>query len=534
MGVNDRIVRLTFASIALAVLGWTAFVMSRPNSDMLSYFADDAFYYLVPAYSFAHGEGWSFDHITRTSGFHVLYGYLAAIASLFFGYSRAFPTAMAFLTAGMLLFGLWVVLNRASRLYGAGIAAVAMALTLAVPRAFLQLTTGLEWSLAVMATALVIESLQSRPPRHVSMWAIAAASFVAALTRVDLSIFVAVYAVIVATSRWLDGEITLKDGVVLCGCAALGAAAAIAVTAVNSWAITGQWISNSLGIKAFWSRTNAFQPAISWDMLISCTGPGAILTFVRAVFDLRSRLVMAVFAAAAVLICSSEWRKGSDRRALALGSAAAILAYTVAYARGVNVMADHYSAPIVIPMLILSCGLLAAAGRYWPALAGSLAVGIAVVSMNSPWRGNPAHLVIARHADKLFAKVPQRSRIAGWNTGIAGWRTGGHVMNLDGLANASVVEAIQTGTVACFVVQQRIDYLMDFGYVFPGEIDTLFSDDEDARRRLHLERLGYDSAAMYRCVSVEATAMDDSMPNTRYRLFKVDSNCLAALCRNHR
>ena len=113
---------------------------------------DDAFYYLVPAHSFIQGDGWSFDGLTRTSGFQVLYGYLAAVVGGVTGLTRAFPATMAFVSAAALLAAVWLLLTRIGRLYGVRISAAAMLLVLASPYVFIQLTGGLEWSWLVLAT----------------------------------------------------------------------------------------------------------------------------------------------------------------------------------------------------------------------------------------------------------------------------------------------------------------------------------------------------------------------------------------------
>ena len=62
-----------FSVISVLVAAWLVYVLTRPEAELLSYLFDDAFYYLVPAHSFAHGAGWSFDGTTRTSRFQVVY-----------------------------------------------------------------------------------------------------------------------------------------------------------------------------------------------------------------------------------------------------------------------------------------------------------------------------------------------------------------------------------------------------------------------------------------------------------------------------
>jgi hypothetical protein len=523
----SRALNLAFAAIAAAVLVWTTYVLTRPDSEMISYLNDDAFYYLVPAHSFANGEGWTFDRITRTSGFQPLYGYVAALLALGTGYTRALPSVMTLTSAVALLAGVWLLLSRTGGLYGAGIAAAATGLTIASPRAFLQITAGLEWGWAVMITSWLVWSLTLRTP---SLSMVATAAFLTVITRIDLSIFVAIYATAAALSRWREKAISARDARWLVGAAATGAAAGVIVTGLNSWLITGRPVPNSVAMKEFWSRTNEFLPAISWNLIVSSTGPGAILSWLIDTLELRSALVIGVFFAIAGLVCLKEWRNGPERRALAVASALTVAAYTIAYARGVNMIADHYSAPVVVPMALILCGALAASRRRWPAVAGILAVSTAMLAATGHWQGSPAHLVIARHAGPLFATVPVGARVAAWNAGIAGWRTGKRVINLDGLANASVVEPIRSGTLVCYLTDNRISHIMDFGFMFAGEIDTGFSGDEASRRRMLVARNGYDPATLYRCLTLKVTADDDALPASRYRLFEVDQRCTARLC----
>jgi hypothetical protein len=520
-------VRLVFAALSAAVLAWTLRVVTLADDHMIGYLNDDAFYYLIPAHSFAHGAGWTFDGVTRTSGFQLLYGYVAALAALGAGYTRALPIVMTISSAIALLIGVRLVLGRSSAMYGSGIAAAAMGLTLASPRAFLQITAGLEWGWAVMMTGLLVWSLARATP---SQSTAAMAAFLAVLTRVDLSFFVAIYVCMMAWSSWQSKAGSARKALSLILVCGIASGTALAVTAANSWLITGQWIPNSVAMKEFWSHSNAFLPAISWNMIVSCTGPGAVLTWVRQAAGLRSAIVIAFFFVIAIAVCINEWNKGFERRALAIASVLTLAAYSVAYGRTVNLVADHYSAPIIMPMALLMCGVFTLAQRYWPVAAGALTVGVVVAGVTGNWDGFPAHRVIARHAGTLFAKLPHDARVAGWNVGIAGWRTQKRVMNLDGLANADVVQSIQSGTLVCYLEDNRIGYIMDFGFMFAGQVDTAFSDNEGARRQMLIERYGYDPQALYRCVAIKDTAPDDTVPTSRYRIFAVDRGCVAALC----
>ncbi len=117
------------------------------------------------------------------------------------------------------------------------------------------------------------------------------------------------------------------------------------------------------------------------------TGPGLLFTTAGTSFVLRSVVVVGLFFLVAAWVCAGEWRMGAERRALAVASAVTIAAYAVAYARGINFIFEHYSAPIILPVAFLTCGALAAAGRYQPAIATGLAAGLALVCVRGPWDG---------------------------------------------------------------------------------------------------------------------------------------------------
>jgi hypothetical protein len=525
---STRVRILAFAAIAAAVVGWTGWVLTRPGWVIHSYLYDDAFYYLIPAHSFANGQGWTFDGINPTSGFHPLYGYVAALVSIFTGYSSALPTVMTLSTAAALLVAVWLFLADASRLYGSAIAAVGIAATLAAPKAFFQITSGLEWGWAVMSTMLLVTTLVRR---EAPVWVVPAAACLAVLARIDLAIFVAIYVVSVAISRFVEDNRDAVSALRLVALGAAGAVAGVLAIALSSRLSTGNWISNAVVVKETWSRTNDFLPAIAWNFIMSATGPGLLFTTGGAWLALRSVMVIGLFFLVAAIACAHEWTRGTERRALAVASAATVAAYGIAYARGINFMFEHYSAPVVIPVALLTCSALAASGRYRPVVCGALAVGLAVVCARGSWQGIPLHGAIARDAASLYATLPSDARVGAWNAGIAGWHTRKGVINLDGLANAGVAPYVQTGTLACYLADANVTHLMDFEHMFPGGADADVSPQTQEFRWLLRARLAYDSRALYSCADQRATASLDPSIGSRYAVFELRRSCVESLCR---
>ena len=62
----------------------------KSDCDLVKMIPDDAFYYLVPARSFATLGRWTFDGVEPSSGFHLLWGYL--LASFFHWFHRPLCT----------------------------------------------------------------------------------------------------------------------------------------------------------------------------------------------------------------------------------------------------------------------------------------------------------------------------------------------------------------------------------------------------------------------------------------------------------
>jgi hypothetical protein len=239
-------------------------------------------------------------------------------------------------------------------------------------------------------------------------------------------------------------------------------------------------------------------------------------------------VIIGLAGAGVLALCAREWARDALRGRLALGSTLAIAAYTLAYARGTNVIGDHYSGSIVVPMFVLTCALLMWAGPYWMVPAAATCIAAIALSRDTSWRA-PYQLGIAEGAPSLIARVTEGSRVAAWNAGLAGWQTGKRVTNLDGLANAAVVPAMRTGTLACYLRDARITHIMDYGFMFAGQIDTGFSVDEEARRRMLMRRNGYDAAKLYRCVTLVGSHAVQEVPS-QYRLFALDSACVTTLC----
>ena len=189
-------------------------------------------------------------------------------------------------------------------------------LLLASPYVFRQLTGGLEWSWLVLVTVSFVGALLEERRTRVGSWR--STAFLAVLVRVDLAIFVAIFTLA------LCGAIVR---VVAVGRA--GASAAILLTALNSWFITGHWMPNAWPPSSSGRARLEFLPAVSWTRLMRVTGPGLVLTDIRVLaLSLRTFLAIGAFAAGAAAMCAtsgeraravSVWRSRQQWRSLRMG-----------------------------------------------------------------------------------------------------------------------------------------------------------------------------------------------------------------------
>jgi hypothetical protein len=447
------------------------YILTGGIDRILAFVPDDAFYYFVSADNFARLGQWTFDGgISRTTGFHLLHGYLLAAFSLPF---HGVPgMAIVYFAIGLTfvcgLAGAVLIVRLVRGLFG-DVAAVAALLPLLSYAYLLGSCSGMEWGAVLLAACLVFAALYrlgDRPLSRRDGALLVLLGLILELGRSDAGVLAAALcagAILVGFVR-PNRSFTIAAGLVLAG-----AVAGLAITLIHTDLVSGQLISGSARIKALWSqRGGGFGLRAGYRLLLITIG------LPQNVYGARAIVVLAPFAVITAIVARpflAGWRaklRDADLAILNLlaGSLLALVAFTIVY--GFNSAATQfwYSSTIIVPVCVLFGGWAALVARYGNRLArsaalvlwGGLIASAVYAAFVPPW----TYQTYFRAAGLYAARELPDQRIGCWNCGITGFFRDGPTVNLDGLMNDDVYPFVAGNDLAGYIKSRDIHYLLDF------------------------------------------------------------------------
>ena len=405
-----------FACAAAPVLAWRS--TGFPNL----FLEDDAYFYLQIAWNIGTGHGSTFDGLTITNGYHLLWmGLLSVLA--------------------------WVVASlgfgKAAMVVLVSLAGVSLAATSAVgafrstaERIFyvvLALFCGATME-GTLVAALCLLAMRAFLDDDASLPVTLGAAFLLPLARIDYGWVAPALALICLGDRGRMQRLPLLP---IAAAAALGAATHFAVER----AMFGTWTTVSSAYKAeLFTRSGAF----------------------RIVPNLANRANQIRYACAAlcgIAIGAQAWRLREGRTALAFGVALApLMLYSV-----VNAMRDWYFLPGLAMLLLLASRACTHAPRAWRTAVAIQASVIAIacvmylIQVQPDWQRTSAFVSAAR-ATLTSADVVYQ--IDG--SGFTGWTLPAHVVNGDGLVNSwSYRERLRANALGSYLRDVRATHIID-------------------------------------------------------------------------
>jgi hypothetical protein len=495
------------------------YILSGGIDRILTFVPDDAFYYFVSADNFVRLGQWTFDGgISRTTGFHLLHGYLLAAFSLLF---HGVPgMAIVYFAIGLTflcgLAGAVLIVRLVRGLFG-DVAAVATLLPLLSYAYLLGSCSGMEWGAVLLAACLIFAALHrlgDRPVRFSDGALLALLGLFLEVGRSDAGVLAGALfagAILVGFVR-PNRSFTIAAGLVLAG-----AVGGLAITLIHSELVSGQLISGSARMKALWSqRGGGFGPRAGYRLLLITAGVPQNIYGARAVAVLAPLTVITAVVARPFL---AGWRaklRNADLATLNLlaGSILALIAYWVVY--GFNSAATQfwYSSTIVAPVCVLFGGWAALVAQYGNRLARSAALvmwgGLIAYAVYAAFVPPWSYQTYFRAAGLYAARELPDQRIGCWNCGITGFFRDGPTVNLDGLMNDDVYPFVQADDLAGYIQSRDIRYLLDFS--------------QSVELPRTQRRGGYDSPA-FRAMLQPAQALSPPQPSyqdSRMTLYKLD------------
>jgi len=488
---------------------------------------DDAYYYLTLADQYLRHGVWTFDSgTTRTTGFHLLHGYLLVGLRAALGSHALLPAAVALSTG---LTGAAAILAHRLAKHGGGTALLLATTLLATSlNVTYNAVAALEWAETVLLAGLLYAAVYGTPRRPIApVWravAVAGLGALGSLARTEFLILPGAMLAAALYARFRDGGGAERSRLGRSLAATAGAAAGYALLSLHHLWVSGHLVQTSARVKLFWSlqagpspvpfgyqllrlfapipRFFGHTPAGRWSLL----GLAGLVVMLGAALLIRRRRSLAD-------ALGRLWRTPSQAPRLepALASVVALLGLAGLYAFNSQGIQLWYTALALAPVTVLLW--LALRPLYARAPRATLVVATLLCALNvvgtrvsRPFY-RPQAGAVAR--GRFVAEALSGHRVAAWDAGVAGYYSGGRVINLDGLVNDAVVPYILKNDVAGYVLRERIDRLIQ-----PPPRDR-------RKRRL----LGLGPGLLARCVTPE---------RVRFRgrsmtVYRVDARKLARL-----
>ena len=452
----------------LVVLGLCGAIPFLPRFALLNSFQDDAFYYLQIARNVAAGQGFTFDGLHRTNGFHPLWLFtLIPLTTL--------PGEMLTLRLAALLQVALVALACAElvsvlRPRVGGWPAVVAALSLLVlPGSQLVLFNGMETALLFWLLIRVwrcwsqLTEREDAPPKAwlmLGLWC-----SLAFLSRLEAG-FVTPLIVLLSFPYWR------RRRAILLAVVAIPISVALAYFA---WSyITFEiWVPISGIVKSLWGLDPGFgtPPSFGRRLLVSYLPLSQVIAATR-LFASRPQWAFLVYCVGLVVLAvfALRFRKQLWRQIVAAGIGVPLAICACLWL--VETVSLPFNAPwYPIAPFVSTALVIGALTATSPRVARILAVGLILLGVRRTYIHTRENLQLkdsfmvrsVEAAEWARSSIPLNDRIGSWNAGVFAYFSHRHVINLDGLVNdIDYYRRVLVGRqFAQYVADEKIAWLAD-------------------------------------------------------------------------
>lgn len=527
IGEDDR--PPIFAAILMAVLQSirTVWLARLPTYLFVQHIPDDAFYYLVLAKNYVALGRWTFDGVAGSTGFHLMWGYiLAAIYKVdpAISLKEVFVLASTLSTLSLAAAsGLAVASVR--KIYGfeAGWAAIAILFSAV---SMLQATWMMESPFVILIASLLLFQL-SKERTSVTPTELGIAmllGFLGSMARSDFGLLP--FWLFVAWAFMAKKERQWVPAAKLAAGQLIGASLGVLVVLIHTDIVSGQFLQASAQTKLWWATTQGklFIPSLRVGENTLSPFYNSVAPFQHTfwsghligIIEHRSRtLLLAIVLIGIIrfLVCSSRNRPAVLTACMLL----LFVSYCFFY-RFDGAVQDWYVGNYEIPVILLVAAAWASMPVRWLAAARILVIGLVVPGFlfsfcaHAPWQE------AMYRSGLLIRQHPEWKPVGAWNAGIMHYFAGDGVVNLDGLVNDAIVPDIKDGTLADYVAQRRIRYIIESPSIFTAA---------------YAKRSGIADGKLYSCIRDQKQLVPndpfDVFDNTHITIFHLNDACLENL-----
>lgn len=489
----------------LIVFTRLSIIFNSSDSSIVSVIPDDSFYYLKLACNFSESGKWSFDGVNSTSGFHLVYAYYLSFLIKLVGCAN---WKIIFYVNGLLAclligYAFNIAFNYAYNRHNL-FAALVVALPFASTPIVTQTTANMESWLTIPAAILFLifldkitynaTILKKTNLLRNNVFLVTLFSFLMVLIRSDLFILLAIVSLntlFLLILRWLRLKKLCKyqsfrynsfDRKLkyICLYILLGSVIGLIFVFIHSYFNTGEYIQNSAIIKKHWSSMSNNSSLPAYKLLLTMIVPTFLSHYLTNNFLLSFTIAILVITSIALYIaCYRVKHQYSIIESYGMSTIAsplAMLSYLVLYGLNSEALQMWYSAQLITPLFFLLnfCFTILSSFTEREKLINFRKFYLAPLVLLILWTFNilinstkPLYI----NQKSMFAAISKLNnnlslkRISGWNSGLPGYFSNNFYSNIDGLVNASATNFIISGRLNDYILEQDIDYIMDYRYM---------------------------------------------------------------------
>jgi hypothetical protein len=501
-----------------------------PESALIQYVPDDAFYYLVLGRNFSRSHRWTLDGVASATGFHLLWGYFIALiyrllpGLTFHQIFTALFFAGSFFTGLALALTSVVVKRRVGHFALLGPAAIFFSYwSLNQPNLLM------ESSLVLFFTSLcwyLILGREKAPSTRVISLAFIA-GFLGMMSRSDFGLFLLGIVVLLAFEPLFDRFFPSASKTTSSGpsrarrsCTAsmfAGSVLGLIVIVSHTYIVSGHLIQGSAREKRLWSELRGDRTKTSTIFALTVMrSDEATEEQDPTLTTLRTLETLLFISLAAVSVAGPRGSRPFGLAGMTAVSIFTIVSYILLYKYDCAAIGPWYYANFLIPFSLITAVAISSTSIVWR-FACLIAVCCnlyysAHTLLNPPW---PSQIGLYE-AGTFIRRHPELKPVGAWNAGLESFFADGGLVNLDGLVNDDIFHHSLAGTLPRYLLQRGIRHIAD--------------DDIMLRDSYLRQRGGYPSTSLTRCIQSQTRiAWSPVFTNAgdQVALSSLNTDCLA-------
>lgn len=442
------------------LLCFSFFILIKPINEIVMYIPDDAFYYIKVVENKYKFNIWTFDGKNVTTGFHLGFPYLLLVLKNICNYSfKELLIIYSFFSSILLSISLFLTQKIFQKYFDSS-----PLLFLVIPFLCFSVVSQsiflMESPLVIFFSSLIFYcSLMFTEKKGVGKFRIILLVFFAGLFgAISRSDFGLLPATLLFFSLLFSQEKSRK----LLTISLAGATLGTLFVLIHTYIISGEITQGSAQIKLLWSSVKGHNILTPLHLLAKGTSISNFFIYPTLLFIFFIFFVKKTFP-----FCNNEATlRENPSLLIAYMSFAVILTYCLFYMFNSAALSSWYISNFIVPLSLLGAvtftffiKLNSQFNLYFLCLALLTSL-TNFYTIPFPWQ-KEMYL-----ASQIIKFEKEKNIYGSWNAGLISYFSGKEIINLDGLANNSVIPYIKNKTFLYYLEKENINSILDYEYMF--------------------------------------------------------------------